>query len=464
MRNRPTSCCSTAKSSPSTPSRRCARRSRFATARSSALAARPRCAASRALRRASSSSAAARSSRGSSTRTCTPCARRFRFSTEVNWIGARSLDEALGRISDAAQAQAAGQLAHRRRRLERAAVRGAPPADASRARGGSAEQSRVRAARLRLGRHDRRRVHEARRSAATPTCRPAARSCATASGSRVRSAAGRARSSRCSIGCRSRRLRSKSQGTREFFRELNRLGLTGVVDPGGNNLFPPDYRALFDVWRRGELTVRVAYSLNGQTPGGELAELQSLTALLPMGFGDDRLHFNGLGERITYAMNNNPEPTAEHKERYYEIVRWAAERGMAITMHWGPDDTVAAPARDLRARESRGAVAAAALVDRAFERCVGGDAAPHGRARRRLDGAGRHVFRRRRSRAPAGRGRRATHPAGRHGPSPRRRHRRRHRRAPRRVVQPVHVRCNGSSTARRSPARRFAGPRRRRTA
>jgi len=130
------------------------------------------------------------------------------------------------------------------------------------------------------------------------------------------------------------------QGTREFFRELNRLALTGVVDPGGNNLFPPDYQALFDVWRRDEQTVRVAYSLNGQTAGGELAELQSLTALLPMGFGDDRLHFNGLGERITYAMNNNPEPTAEQKERYYEIVRWAAERGMTITMHWGPDSTV----------------------------------------------------------------------------------------------------------------------------
>ena len=69
------------------------------------------------------------------------------------------------------------------------------------------------------------------------------------------------------------------EGTREFFRELNRLGLTGVVDPGGNNLFPADYQALFDVWRRGELTVRVAYSLNGQTAGGEFDELKSLTAL-----------------------------------------------------------------------------------------------------------------------------------------------------------------------------------------
>jgi len=129
-------------------------------------------------------------------------------------------------------------------------------------------------------------------------------------------------------------------GTKAFFRELNRLALTGVVDPGGNNLFPADYQALFDVWRHHELTVRVAYTLNGQTSGKEFEELKSLTALLPMGFGDDRLHFNGLGERITVAMNNNPAPSAEDKERYYEIVHWAAEKGMSLTMHWNTDGTV----------------------------------------------------------------------------------------------------------------------------
>jgi hypothetical protein len=129
-------------------------------------------------------------------------------------------------------------------------------------------------------------------------------------------------------------------GTKAFFRELNRLGLTGVVDPGGNNLFPGDYQALLDVWRHGEMTVRVAYSLNGQVAGQELDELKDLTALLPMGFGDDRLKFNGIGERITLAMNNNPAPSDEDKERYYEIVKWAAEHGLALTMHWGPDATV----------------------------------------------------------------------------------------------------------------------------
>jgi predicted amidohydrolase YtcJ len=130
------------------------------------------------------------------------------------------------------------------------------------------------------------------------------------------------------------------QGTKAFFRELNRLGLTGVVDPGGNNLFPADYRALFDVWRHRQMTVRVAYALNGQTPGAELDDFERLTQMLPMGFGDTMLHFNGLGERITFAMNNNPAPGDADKEAYYRIVKWAAERGLSVTMHWGPDATV----------------------------------------------------------------------------------------------------------------------------
>lgn len=130
------------------------------------------------------------------------------------------------------------------------------------------------------------------------------------------------------------------EGTKKFFRELNRLGITGVVDPGGNNLGPEEYQALFKVWRQGELTVRVAYTLCGQTPGSEFTELKDLTQMLPMGFGDDMLRFNGIGERITWAMNNNNKPTEAEKEKYYEIVRWAAERGMSLTMHWNNDESV----------------------------------------------------------------------------------------------------------------------------
>ena len=130
------------------------------------------------------------------------------------------------------------------------------------------------------------------------------------------------------------------EGTKAFFRELNRLALTGVVDPGGNNLTAPDYEALFKVWRDKAMTVRLAYTLNGQTPGKEFEELRDLTGLLPMGFGDDMLRFNGLGERITVAMNNNNAPSQADKDAYYRIVRWAADRGMSLTMHWGNDASV----------------------------------------------------------------------------------------------------------------------------
>ena len=129
-------------------------------------------------------------------------------------------------------------------------------------------------------------------------------------------------------------------GTKKFFREMNRLGVTGVGDPGGNNLNPENYQPVFKVWRQHQLTVRIAYSLCGPTPGKEFEELKSLTQMLPQGFGDDMLKFNGIGERVTWGMNNNDHPTADDQEKFYEILRWAAQRGMAVTMHW-PNDASA---------------------------------------------------------------------------------------------------------------------------
>jgi predicted amidohydrolase YtcJ len=127
------------------------------------------------------------------------------------------------------------------------------------------------------------------------------------------------------------------EGTRKFFRELNRLAITGVVDPQGGNMTPRDYEALFKVWRQREMTVRVAYSIS---PGSDFEELQNLIRLLPMGFGDDMLRFNGLGESITASMYNNDKPTEADKQQYYQIVRWAAEQGLTITQHWSRDASV----------------------------------------------------------------------------------------------------------------------------
>lgn len=130
------------------------------------------------------------------------------------------------------------------------------------------------------------------------------------------------------------------EGTRQFFRELNRLGLTGVIDPGGFNMSPEAYQALFRTWREGLLTVRVSYSLFSQKGGKELEEFKELAQMTPMGMGDGMLRFNGIGERVTFGMYNNDTPTEEQKNQLYLAGKWAAERGMALTQHWSNDASV----------------------------------------------------------------------------------------------------------------------------
>ena len=129
-------------------------------------------------------------------------------------------------------------------------------------------------------------------------------------------------------------------GTRLFFSELNRLAVTGVVDTGGFNIAAPQYAALFQVWREKALTVRVAYHLFAQKAGAEMEEFRQPTQMLPMGFGDDMLRFNGIGERITLAMYNNNFPNDEVKDKFYELIRWAAQQKLGLTIHWAENASV----------------------------------------------------------------------------------------------------------------------------
>jgi predicted amidohydrolase YtcJ len=130
------------------------------------------------------------------------------------------------------------------------------------------------------------------------------------------------------------------EGTRQFFRELSSFGLTGVIDPGGHNLAGDDYAALFDLWRRHELPLRVTYSIFAPRPGTELEDFKATTQFLAMGFGDDWLRFNGIGECVTWGMYNNDAPTDADKDAFYRVARWAADRGLTLTVHWNNDRSV----------------------------------------------------------------------------------------------------------------------------
>jgi len=129
-------------------------------------------------------------------------------------------------------------------------------------------------------------------------------------------------------------------GTRAFFRTLNSLGITGVLDPGGYNMPIAAYRPLFQVWRDRALTIRVAYSLCAPRRDHELEDFQALTAMLPMGFGDDWLRFNGIGENVTWGLYNNDTPSDAQKEQLYQVLRWAAPQGLTATFHWHNDRAV----------------------------------------------------------------------------------------------------------------------------
>ena len=62
--------------------------------------------------------------------------------------------------------------------------------------------------------------------------------------------------------------------------------------------------------------------------------------MLPMGFGDDWLRFNGIGENVTWGLYNNDTPTDAQKETLVEVLRWAISRNMTATFHWHNDRAV----------------------------------------------------------------------------------------------------------------------------
>lgn len=129
-------------------------------------------------------------------------------------------------------------------------------------------------------------------------------------------------------------------GSKKFFSEMNSLGITGIVDGGGVSVYPSTYQAVFKLWQDKELTVRVAYHLCSPKPGSELADQQNLTQLLPPGFGDPMLHFNGPGEILIWADWTDGDITPDGKAKLADLLRWAASKRYTIQLHWNPDRTV----------------------------------------------------------------------------------------------------------------------------
>src|SRR5438067_1878984 len=67
----------------------------------------------------------------------------------------------------------------------------------------------------------------------------------------------------------------QENSTRQFMRELNRLGVTSAIDAGGGfQNYPEDYEVIQNLHRKGEMTVRIAYNLFTQKPKQELDDFK----------------------------------------------------------------------------------------------------------------------------------------------------------------------------------------------
>lgn len=136
--------------------------------------------------------------------------------------------------------------------------------------------------------------------------------------------------------------------TRHFMRELNRLGITSVIDAGGGGqAYPDDYDVIQRLHRDGQMTLRVAYNLFAQTPGRELSDYERWIGMTHPGAGDDWLRMNGAGENLAWSaadfenfIEPRPEPAPVMEDELERIVELLATNEWPFRIHATYDETI----------------------------------------------------------------------------------------------------------------------------
>ena len=144
--------------------------------------------------------------------------------------------------------------------------------------------------------------------------------------------------------------RSKAEqvrSTRAMLADLAGYGLTGALDPGGIGLTPESYEPIYEVWRRGELTLRTRLYLGAGRRGDERREIEDWLRYLPRGFGDDWLRIVGIGEIVLFACWDGDglrpfEIDAATLAELTEISRMVAAGGWPMHLHAIVDASAAA--------------------------------------------------------------------------------------------------------------------------
>jgi predicted amidohydrolase YtcJ len=140
----------------------------------------------------------------------------------------------------------------------------------------------------------------------------------------------------------------QSDSTRHFMRELNRLGVTSVIDAGGGfQNYPEDYQVIEDLHRRGEMTVRIAYNLFTQRPKGEYDDFAKWVTMTRPGAGSDFYRMNGAGEMLTFSaadfedfLEPRPDLAPSLEGELTRVVRLLAENRWPFRLHATYDESI----------------------------------------------------------------------------------------------------------------------------
>src|SRR6266496_431255 len=136
--------------------------------------------------------------------------------------------------------------------------------------------------------------------------------------------------------------------TRQFMRELNRLGVTSVIDAGGGfQNYPQDYEVVTELHKNEQLSVRLAANLFTQRPKQELEDFSNWVKTLKPGQGDDLYRINGAGEMLVYSaadfedfLEPRPDMPANMEADLTAVVRLLAANRWPFRLHATYDETI----------------------------------------------------------------------------------------------------------------------------
>ena len=129
--------------------------------------------------------------------------------------------------------------------------------------------------------------------------------------------------------------------TRHFMTELNRFGITSVIDAGGGfQNYPDDYKVINELNENRQLTIRIAYNLFTQRPKQEFEDFEHWTSSVKVHQGDDMYRHNGAGEMLVFSaadfenfVQPRPDLPDTMEEELEKIVRLLVKHRWPFRLH-----------------------------------------------------------------------------------------------------------------------------------